>query len=109
MKASRCSILIHAVVAVGLLGWLVHHLATVTSAYTARLDCANLPADDTALRDWVAAQPGVQVAAVRREGATVVVVFEQAPWGDAPVANLIEQATRLGYHWRGFTVHGRGH
>jgi hypothetical protein len=56
------------VVVVELLGWFGYRLANATAVYTYRIDFAILPASDDALRKWLASQPGVLAASVRRDG-----------------------------------------
>lgn len=76
-------------------------LFTATNAYSFELVYAELPADDSALANWLRSQPGVQEVTVSRRGDTVLLGFTMPSLGGHPQPDVVGQAGRLaGY--RGF-------
>jgi hypothetical protein len=63
-----------------------------------------LPASDDDLRKWLAAQPGVLSASVRRDGQTVVIEYSRSHWSGQPLVDPVGEAKRFGYSdFRAFT------
>jgi hypothetical protein len=85
------------VAALGLVGWLGYRLATAADTFTYRAEFTTPPASDDALRDWLAAQPRVGDASVRRDGPTVVVEFTMPARGGHPRPDPLGRAEQLGY------------
>jgi hypothetical protein len=101
----------------GTVGWLGYRLANATTAMTARLDFAALPASDEPLQERLRSQPGVAAAAVRRQENTVVVecalcayrshsfrwwgdtvlIEYTTPGGETRSLNLTQVAAEAGY------------
>jgi hypothetical protein len=73
--------------------------------YGESAEFAEMPADDTALEDWLSKQPGVVRAFVRRDANTIRInwIMSRDLLGDPPLPELREQFDRFGY--RGLSRH----
>lgn len=106
MKPPGKAAIVTAVVVVVILAVFGYRLVNATRTYTHRTDSATLPADDSALTDWLKSRPGVLSATVSRDGNTVVVVFVKAVFGSEPLPNIHAEDERFGYRGRGSFTSG---
>lgn len=97
MKSFRVAVLVLVVVAVTLLGWFGYRVANAVDIHAYRGEFATLPATDDALRNWLAAQPGVTNVNVGREGRVVVIEFAIPTHGSYPCPEPEREAPLLGY------------
>lgn len=104
MKRPVKIILLAAVV--GLLGWRLGAVLLGGAKCEMEIRFAELPTDDSALADWLQAQPGVRQPTVTREGKTLRVAYD-LPWGQ-PWPEVLAACDRLGYKgMTGFTTRMR--
>jgi hypothetical protein len=105
VRYKKLSIGIVAVAAVVIAGWAGLKSLPASLGYVVEAEFAGFPPDDTALEEWLRAQPGVAVVFVghRQNEPKVLVVhmiMTRDGWGRPPFPDLESKCDELGYRGR---------
>src|SRR6266540_6314497 len=101
MKALKRTIIGLLVVVSVTLVWLHYQTANEKWVYHVRADFVDMPADDSALYQWLVAQPGVTNVMITREGQTLRVDYVSPnPPAKALGSVSMEANRRFGYRGR---------
>ncbi len=93
------------VVLVSVGGWVYFHLSHPVSMATIEFNVAQAPADDTALKQWLAKQPVILKMSILRGANTLVVKYKLNNEKAMEYSNtVVSECRQLGYQVNGHSV-----
>lgn len=106
MKPRQYIAIIFVLLFVVLAAWIGIRLMHPISVGTLEVKVTDLPADDTALQQWLTTQAAVKQTSVTRTASGLTVVYHIAGHDARDFSNtILDECKQLGYHTNGYSVH----